>query len=453
MNRFLLILGMAILYGCASREINISNEKLLPKDQSFTLVGDSNFTGIPSFQELFPIEDLNYLVKEGLQNNPSWNSQLARLEMKKIKAGISVTDSKPKLSARLGWQEGEEKTRESNFEKSKVPNLQTGMLFNWEIDLWGKWRLLQKASLLHLKEAEYLTESARISFVHEIAETWLLLCGKQEQAQILQRAIASQKKSLDFYRQRISAGLDDNISFARQNVVYDQLKLEEARSLRELEIIKIRLSSLMGQPLNTELPEIRKLSQIEPPILPKIFPTNALKKRPDVKAKEVKLRENLLLEKNSKYELYPSLALQMSGISMGADLSKPFSQWKASFGPVFNFPIWSPKKKIILETTRAQSEVYKQEWKEIIFLAIEEIEIATKSFLMSRAEYELAKKSSQDTAAIVEKTRQRLTAGLVTELELLEDERQFLRTNMIAVESKMQVFQFALSLSKSLGLR
>ena len=122
---------------------------------------------------------------------------------------------------------------------------------------------------------------------------WQTRAGRQ----ILQRAIASQKKSLDFYRQRITAGLDDNISFARQNVVYNQLKLEEARSLRELEIIKIRLSSLMGQPLNTELPEIRKLSQIEPPILPKIFPTNALKKRPDVKAKEIKLRENLLLEK------------------------------------------------------------------------------------------------------------------------------------------------------------
>ena len=131
MNRFLLILGIAILYGCASREINISNEKLLPKDESFTLVGDSNSTGIPSFQELFPIEDLNYLVKEGLQNNPSWNSQLARLEMEKIKSGISVTDSKPKLSARIGWQEGEEKTRESNFEKSKLilasttPSLET----------------------------------------------------------------------------------------------------------------------------------------------------------------------------------------------------------------------------------------------------------------------------------------------------------------------------------------
>ena len=63
-----------------------------------------------------------------------------------------MTDSKPKLSARLGWQEGRRKTRESNFEKSKVPKLQTGVLFNWEIDLWGKWRLLQKASLLHLKK-------------------------------------------------------------------------------------------------------------------------------------------------------------------------------------------------------------------------------------------------------------------------------------------------------------
>ena len=69
------------------------------------------------------------------------------------------------------------------------------------------------------------------------------------------------------------------------------------------------------------------------------------------------------MEKSAEYDLFPSLGFQMSGISMTSDISEPFEQWKASFGPVFNFPIWNPKKKILLATAKAESQLRKEEWK------------------------------------------------------------------------------------------
>ena len=72
---------------------------------------------------------------------------------------------------------------------------------------------------------------------------------------------------------------------------------------------------------------------------------------------------------------------------------------------------------------------------------------------MGKNELSIAERSSQETKDILEITQKRLIAGLVSELQLLEDERQFLSTSIKEVETRFLVFQFALNLSKSLGLR
>ena len=71
---------------------------------------------------------------------------------------------------------------------------------------------------------------------------------------------------------------------------------------------------------------------------------------------------------------------------------------------------------------------------------------------MSLSELSLAKKTSKE-AKILSITKSKLDAGIVSQLELIEDERQFLETNRKAVVSRLQVFQFALDLTKALGLQ
>ncbi|HAD21358.1 MAG TPA: hypothetical protein DCF87_04495, partial [Opitutae bacterium] len=183
---------------------------------------------------------------------------------------------------------------------------------------------------------------------------------------------------------------------------------------------------------------------MEIPSLPELFPTRALKNLPYLKVKEAELKESLLVKKSSQYDLYPSLSFRASGISMSSDLSTPFKQWKVSFGPVLNLPIWSPKKKIARKVAFSQAELYKDEWNASINLAIEEIELATKSFIMSQNEHSIASNTSKEIAKVYATTLEHLQAGLISQLVLLEDERQYLSIQSDKLSTRLQVFQFAL---------
>jgi outer membrane protein TolC len=453
MPKFYLFL-VFLLWGCKSKHIDITRtESRMPPDHHFSLSGDSNASEIPIFPSIIKIDGLDFLISNALMRNPDWRVQLAKVELVRAKSGLPAANSEPNLHAQLGFREGKENTRESGFVQDSIPHWQTGALFDWEIDLWGKWKLLEESSIMHIQEAEYIKEAAKITFIHEIASSWVLICALKEEMQILEKATASQKKSLEFYGQRVQAGLDNNITYARQKVSLEQIKLKQSKVFRQFEIAKVRLCSLLGNPLQAELPEIIKLSKSELPSLPDVFPTRALKNLPHLKAKEAKLKESLLLKKSSQYDLYPSLSFRASGISMSSDLSSPFNQWKASFGPVLNLPIWTPKKKIAHKVAISQAELYKDEWNASINLAIEEIEEATKSFIMIQSEYSIASNASKEITKVYETTLDRLQAGLISQLELLEDERQYLSIQRDELSTRLQLFQFALNLSKALGLR
>ncbi len=448
------LIFLLFICGCNSRGIPEPKiEKTSLSNSQFSLSGDLNVSKIPSFQSVIKIDSLKPIISRALLKNPDWKVQLAKVELIRVNSGILSTDSEPRLNAQIGFSQGKENTRESGFTEQSIPSWNTGALFNWEMDLWGKWKFIKQSSIIHIQEAEYIKEAAKLTFIHEITGTWLLLCALKTEMQILEKATLSQEKSMEYYRKRVDSGLDSDITYERQKIAYEQLRLEQAKVLRKFETTRIRLGSLLGNPLDPDLPEIKKISQIELPSLPKVFPAQAMKNIPFLQEKEAKLKENLLLKESSKYDLYPNLTFRMSSISLGSDLSAPFKQWKASFGPVFNLPVWSPRKKLGLKIAESQVELYKEEWNASINSAIEEIEFATKSFVMSLREHSIAVEASKNFAKVYAFTNDRLRAGLVSQLQLLEDERQFLRIQRDELSTRLQVFQFALDLSKSLGLR
>ena len=66
---------------------------------------------------------------------------------------------------------------------------------------------------MHLREAQFLMDSAKIAFVHEIANTWILLAAQKEELEILKRSLDSQQKSIDFYEKKVRVGEEDNVTF------------------------------------------------------------------------------------------------------------------------------------------------------------------------------------------------------------------------------------------------
>jgi outer membrane protein TolC len=72
---------------------------------------------------------------------------------------------------------------------------------------------------------------------------------------------------------------------------------------------------------------------------------------------------------------------------------------------------------------------------------------------MIQNEYSIASNASKEITKVYETTLDRLQAGLISQLELLEDERQYLSIQRDELSTRLQLFQFALNLSKALGLR
>jgi multidrug efflux system outer membrane protein len=454
MRNVLLVLFLTFVSGCVQKKLvfpDITNE--LPPDGNFSLPRDSNFSEIPSFQSFLQIPELDSLVKQGLKQNPEWKLQLAKLEVVSTKFGLDKAESLPSLSSEIKWQHGRENTRESNFNEKSLPNWQGGAMFNWEIDLWGKWKSVKESASLHIREAEYLKEAAQISFSHAIAQLWISLTAQKEQLEILGKLIETQEKKLQVYQPMVDVGREENSTIIRENLALNESLQQQAKLLRKFEVNKIRIQSLIGTPIQDTLPNIPSITQIKIPQLPEVFPTLALRKRPDLLAKEAKIKESLYLEKSKRYDLYPSLSFQTSGISLSNDLSQPFEQWKASLGPVLRLPIWSPQKKATLNHIIAQSEAYKQEWLASINLAIEEIEVSTKSFIMGQNEFSLATETHQNSIKLFNLSLAKFNAGILSSPDLWTDEQVALKTESKLIATRLQLFEFALALSKALSLR
>ena len=116
-------------------------------------------------------------------------------------------------------------------------------------------------------------------------------------------------------------------------------------------------------------------------------------------------------------------------------------------------PIWSPRRKAALNHTTAESEAYKQEWLASINLAIEEIEVSTKSFIMGQNEFSMATKMYKDSVKIFNLSSAKFNAGILSSPDLWTDEQAALKTESKLISTRLQLFEFALDLSKALSLR
>ena len=123
MRNALLVLFLTFISGCVQKKLvlpDIANE--LPPDGNFSLPRDSNYSEVPSFQSFLQIPKLYKLVKQGLEQNPEWQLQLAKLEVVRTKFGLVQAEPLPSLNSEIKWQSGRENTRESNFNESSLPN-------------------------------------------------------------------------------------------------------------------------------------------------------------------------------------------------------------------------------------------------------------------------------------------------------------------------------------------
>jgi outer membrane protein, multidrug efflux system len=249
----------------------------------------------------FADEQLQSLVTEALQHNPSLRVAAARVEQAAGYLGVARAALFPSLDIEgkesLGFGQG-------------LSGVLRGIALSagWEIDLWGKIRYRRNAASESMAAAEAELEFARQSMAATLAKGWFLATEAH-----LMRGIATQRVTmgeelvrLTTTRWQVGAASELDVALAQASVesYRDTLKQAELASVQAVRAVEL----LAGRYPAGALAPRKDLVEL-PGAVPAGIPASVLERRPDLIAAERRVAAAFDRMQEAKAARLPSLRL------------------------------------------------------------------------------------------------------------------------------------------------
>lgn len=197
--------------------------------------------------------ELRGLVDKALSDNEDLKSAAARVDRAAAEAKIAGAGRLPSLG--LGGEGRRERRSFIGFPgggSGAMSNVseQFGVNLNaaWELDVWGRAKAGQEASISDMQARQYEYEAARVSLAGQVTKAWLALGEANEQVALADTAVTAAGMLAEAVRERFDRAIADGggtasqvrlteVERASRQAALAQRKEERERVLRQLEIL------------------------------------------------------------------------------------------------------------------------------------------------------------------------------------------------------------------------
>ncbi len=453
MRKFIYItISAVLLSGChiykkyeRPEDINVANAYRTPEGMNNS--PSTNNIGNLEWKDIYPDEKLQELINYGLLNNT--NLLIAIEKVNEAKAALT--------SARLSFLPSISLTPEggvSSFDGSAASwSYNASASASWEIDLFGK--LLnskRKAQVALLQNKEY-QQAVRTQLIATIADYYFTLTALDKQLAIYTITEQSWAESVETIKAMKEGGMTNEAAVAQ----YEAYHASIAAAIPDVkaEIIKQEnaLATLLGDfPKSIDRNSIDS-QKCDFPIEVGI-PVELLSNRPDVKNAEYQLAAMYYNTNIARSSFYPQLSIGGSlgwTNAAGAAITNPggliLSALASITQPIFNKGVNIAKLKI----AKAQEEQAKLNFKQVLLDAGREVSDALAVY-----DAELKKESKRELqieklSNAVEYTKELLTLGSSTYLEVLDAQQSLLSAQLTKTEDQLKKLNSITSLYHALG--
>ncbi|HSG22668.1 MAG TPA: efflux transporter outer membrane subunit, partial [Azonexus sp.] len=245
--------------------------------------------------------ELNALIREAQANNPDLRLAAARVDQSRSAVKLAGASLMPTLA--VGAQAGESVIPSSSMAMNGL-----ALIASWEIDIWGKTRSAQAASIEQARSAEQDTLYARQSIAAAVVKAWLTAIEANRQIQLAQEMLTLSEKQLALIQVGYKVGRD-----TQHDVVTNQIAVKSSRSQllqseQALNSSKRALEVLIGRYPSAEIAVASALpAEITP--IPIGLPSDLAERRPDLKAAESRFRAAFYNVEVAKKAKLPSISL------------------------------------------------------------------------------------------------------------------------------------------------
>lgn len=393
---------------------------------------------------------LDALVNEALKNSPAIDVLAARLEVARADARLLTAASQPSISTGASRQFGDRKEFETGGQRASVMRYTGDARFAWELDFWGRVKHLRKGAKNEVDAVSADEDAGRLLIISEIARLDLSRRRLASEEKVIANTLKANNDSVTRLREKQEAGIIDNNIADRQSAEGDALQRDIEELRRQRRLAELALDRLLGRdPGISDWPAAPTMTALPP--LPKVVKTDLLANRPDIRAASARVAATWHLSKAATLDLLPKL--QFTGLAAGTSmrLTPSIDEWIAQIAPTLEIPLWDPVRRANVKGGNARATLAAAEYREKVLRALEETAAALTNLSANQNIQHSADASAASLRTVYNRTQEKFATGVVSQLEVLEDQRRALEAERTALRAKESRLAAWIDLKKAMG--
>lgn len=400
---------------------------------------------------------LDALIAEGLQRNPSLDAADARLRQARARIGGARADRLPSVSASGGYtgvrlpesMVGEE------LGGSYAGSGQAYLSLSYGFDLWGGKRAAWEAAVDSSHAAEVDAQAARLNLSAAIAEAYAQLGYAWQLHDVAGEELARAQKTLDLTRQRRAAGIDSDLQTRQAEARIPAAQQQQQAAQQQIDEARTALAALVGQGPDRGL-QIDRPQVLDPLALqlPGVLPSALLGRRPDIVAARWRVEAAHREIHAAKAQFYPSLNLTALGGVVSGEVDQLLKSGStfAFLGPALSLPIFDGGRlRANLDKTDAQYDLAVAEYNQSVVDALREVADQVNAVRSLASQADAQAQAVATARAAHDLAEQRYRAGIGSFLDVLSVEDQLLVSQQRLATLQSRQILVSVRLSQALG--
>lgn len=425
-----------------------------------------------SWENHFQDENLKQLIAIALENNQDNLKTLEKIRISQARLRIAKVGWLPEFNGVLGASQrkfgdytmdgvGNYDTNLSGniSEDQKIPNpyrdFIVGANFNWEVDVWGKYRNMRKAAASRYLASQEMANHVKTWLIAQVAIQYYTLVGLDEEIRILLENIKLQDLAFELSKDLKVSGKSNQLAVDQFEALLLNSKALVNEKQRLLRTTELQLSALLGgYGLNynrTTMAEV--FTKVE--VLRTGLPADLLRYRPDVRMAEMELLAANADISAARAAFFPSVNLfGMAGFN-AFDFSKLFFNPASAVyqvGAGLAAPLFNRNRiRMEFEAANASQRIAWYDYEQTVLKSYLEVLDLVNQFntLAEQLDNKSAEVLVQKRS--VENSNTMFTVGYANYLDVLNAQSRALQAEIELIELKTQQLEARVNLYKALG--
>jgi len=404
---------------------------------------------------LFHSPELDNLVREALANSPTLVQAAARLKQAQEESNARTGATKyPTVNANVSAQREQIDLATFGVPFPSPPPfslLNGSVAVSYALDLFGANRRLIEGLNAQVEYQRWQLQAARLMLAGNVVSAAIRQAQLGSQIEITRQMLELQQQQLSITEERVRAGGLPQYEINRQRTLVEQTRAAIPPLEQQVASVNHQLAVLIGKPpAEAQIPTIRLDSLQLPNELPLSLPSSLVRQRPDIRASELLLHQASANVGVATASLYPQIVLSGSVGGIGTSFTKGADVWNVGASlaqPIFNGGALRAEKRKSLAAYEEASSTYQQ----TVLQSFREVADALRAIENDAETLQARTEAATQAEVTYQIASQRYSAGGVSQLALLDAQRQHLQTTLDRTTSAASRYTDSATLLQALG--